>query len=134
MALVWICLGRDTSDDDQRMIALQVHRALVEAFGIAEGDLLQIIARGARESVLHHRRLAYVERSADLVLIQDTAEDTRSAAQKRDFYRAVVALLEVAPGIRAGDVVVHFLDVPRENWFFDPPTDAPGGEDTNVRC
>ena len=46
-----------------------------------------------------------------------TAEDTRSAAQKRAFYRRVVELLGTAPGIQPDDIVVNLIDVPKENWF-----------------
>jgi phenylpyruvate tautomerase PptA (4-oxalocrotonate tautomerase family) len=63
------------------------------------------------------QRLAGVERSADLVLIQVTAGDTRSAAQKRAFHRRVVELLGAAPRIQSTDIVVCLVDAPRENWF-----------------
>jgi 4-oxalocrotonate tautomerase len=121
MALVWIALNQGKSADYRSAVATSVHRALVETFHLGENDLIQIVAGGQSEALRYDRQFAKVERSADLVLIQVTAEDTRSAAQKQAFYRRLVELLGAAPGVRSNDIVVNLVDAPKENWFFGIP-------------
>ena len=117
MALVWIALHHDKPADYRRVVAANVHQALVETFAIAGEDLVQMVAGGEPQSFRYDHCIAHIERSVELVLIQVTAEDTRSAAQKRAFYRRVVELLGTAPGIQPDDIVVNLIDVPKENWF-----------------
>jgi 4-oxalocrotonate tautomerase len=117
MPLVRISLAGGKPEDHRRTVAAGVHRALVETFGVAEQDHLQVLTDAAAEAWRYDPRLAGLERSAELVLIQVTAADTRGVAQKRAFYRRVVELLGAAPGIRSDDILVCLVDAPRENWF-----------------
>ena len=118
MPLVSISLGDGKSDDYRGAVAASVHRALVETFASAENDRMQIMTRSGSDVFRYDPKFAEVGRSADLVLIQVTAADTRSALQKRAFYRRVAELLGTAPGIGANDIVISLIDVPKENWFF----------------
>ena len=57
-----------------------------------------------------------VIRSADVVYIQITVFDTRTAEQKKALFRRIAELLGENPGIRPEDVFVNILDAAKENW------------------
>ena len=59
-----------------------------------------------------------IERSDDLVMIQITANDTRTVEQKKALYARTVELLAEAPGVRREDVFINIVEVKRENWSF----------------
>ena len=117
MALVWIALSHGKSADYRGAVADGVHRALLETYRIGGDSLIQIFASGEAVALRHDSQAVSTERSANLVLVQVTAEDTRGAAQKHAFYRRLVELLAAAPGIRPDDIVVNLVDAPKENWF-----------------
>jgi 4-oxalocrotonate tautomerase len=59
-----------------------------------------------------------IARSDDLVIIQITANNTRTVEKKKAFYRRVVELLSVDPGLRPEDLFISLVDVPKESWSF----------------
>ncbi|MBD4933273.1 tautomerase family protein, partial [Xanthomonas citri pv. citri] len=54
--------------------------------------------------------------SDDLVYIQVTVFNTRTAEQKRALFRRAVELLGESPGLRPQDVFMNVLESARENW------------------
>ena len=59
---------------------------------------------------------ASTARCDDLVYIQVTAFDTRTAAQKKALFRCIAQRLGESPGLRPDDVFVNILEAARENW------------------
>ncbi|WP_424971771.1 tautomerase family protein [Dinoroseobacter sp. S76] len=59
-----------------------------------------------------------IARSEDLVMIQITANNTRSTAQKQAFYKAICDTLTRDPGLRPEDVFISLVEVAKENWSF----------------
>jgi phenylpyruvate tautomerase PptA (4-oxalocrotonate tautomerase family) len=57
-----------------------------------------------------------VMRSDDLVYIQITVFNTRTAEQKKALFRRIAELLGENPGIRPEDVLVNVLEAAKENW------------------
>ena len=57
-----------------------------------------------------------VARSENVVYIQITVFDSRTADQKKALYRRIAELLGENPGIRPEDVFVQVLNAPKENW------------------
>jgi phenylpyruvate tautomerase PptA (4-oxalocrotonate tautomerase family) len=57
-----------------------------------------------------------VARSDDVVFVQITVFDTRTAEQKKALYRRIAELLGESPGIRPEDVFVNVIDAAKENW------------------
>lgn len=55
-------------------------------------------------------------RSDDLVYIQVTVFDTRTADQKKALFKRAVELLGESPGIRPEDVFINVLESRKENW------------------
>ena len=62
------------------------------------------------------RTASGVDRSDDLVIIQITANNTRSLEQKKALYARIAKLND--PGVRPEDVFINLVEVPKENWSF----------------
>jgi 4-oxalocrotonate tautomerase len=56
--------------------------------------------------------------SDDLVIIQITANDTRTIEQKQAFFARLAALLADDPGLRKEGVFINLLECKKENWSF----------------
>ena len=59
-----------------------------------------------------------IARSDDLILIQITANNTRTTEKKKAFYRQIVENLKADPGVRPEDVFINLVEVLPENWSF----------------
>jgi 4-oxalocrotonate tautomerase len=62
------------------------------------------------------RALLGIDRSNDLVNIQITWNEGRTAGQKEALFRAITEGLGKTPGIRPEDVFVNLVDGRFENW------------------
>ena len=130
MPLARIELIAGKSAEYKRAIMDGVHRALVNAFAIPEGDRLQ--------------RLYELDKSCfdlsdnkteDFVLVELTVFKGRSAEAKRKLYRAITDNLSDSPGIRPSDVLIVIHEPPLENWGVaggKPASEVDLGFDINV--
>jgi phenylpyruvate tautomerase PptA (4-oxalocrotonate tautomerase family) len=57
-----------------------------------------------------------VARSDDLVYLQITVFNTRTAEQKKALLQRTAELLRESPGIRPEDVFMNVLEAAKENW------------------
>jgi 4-oxalocrotonate tautomerase len=55
-------------------------------------------------------------RSDDVVFVQITVFNTRTAEQKKALFRRIAELLGQNPGIRPENVFVNILEAAKENW------------------
>jgi phenylpyruvate tautomerase PptA (4-oxalocrotonate tautomerase family) len=92
-----------------------IYRALREALDVPEGDAFMTITEHDAANFRYGNAYGIV-RSDDLVYIQITVFDTRTAAQKQALFSRIARLLGDDPGIRPEDVFVVVLDAARENW------------------
>ena len=117
MPLVCISLTGGEPEEFRLAVAASVRRALVEVFAVAPTDHIHILTRaelGMRGPAPDAPRFSP---RTDVMVIQVTAPDTRSATQKRAFYQRLAELLQDSLGIRPEAVLLHLQDTPRENWF-----------------
>ncbi len=92
-----------------------LYRAMRETLQVPEDD--QFMTMTEHDAANFRTGTAYgVARSADVVYIQITVFDTRTAEQKKALFRRTAELLGENPGIRPEDVFVQVLDAARENW------------------
>jgi 4-oxalocrotonate tautomerase len=119
MPLVRISLPSGKSPEHRRAVADGVHDALVDAFKIPTDDHFQILTEhGPGVELIRPHSYLGVEYSDELVIIQITANDTRTTDQKKQLYRAIVERLAVRPGLRKEDVIINLVEVKKENWSF----------------
>jgi 4-oxalocrotonate tautomerase len=92
-----------------------LYRSMRETLGVPEDD--QFMTMSEHEAANFRYGNAYgIARSADVVYIQITVFDTRTAEQKKALFRRIAELLGERPGIRPDDVFVNIYDAPKENW------------------
>jgi phenylpyruvate tautomerase PptA (4-oxalocrotonate tautomerase family) len=119
MPLVRISVPNGKTAEYLRAISDGVHQALVETFKIPPDDLFQIItehAPGVR--LVRPKSYLGIEYSADLLVIQITANDTRTVEQKKALYKSIAERLSKSPGLRPQDVMISLVEVKKENWSF----------------
>jgi len=105
----------EKSQRTRQAICDGLYRAMREALNVPEGD--EFIAITEHDAANFRYGAAFgVSRSVDLVYIQITVFDSRTAEQKRALYRRIAELLGENPGIRGEDVFVIVLDAAKENW------------------
>jgi 4-oxalocrotonate tautomerase len=54
----------------------------------------------------------------DLIMIQITANNTRTTEQKKALYEKVAERLVAVPGVRPEDILISLVEVQKENWSF----------------
>ena len=92
-----------------------LYRAMRETLDVPEDDQFMTITE--HEAANFRTGTGYgVARSQNVVYIQITVFDTRTAEQKKVLYRRIAELLGEKPGIRPEDVFVQVLTSAKENW------------------
>lgn len=89
--------------------------ALRDALDVPEGDHFMTLSE--HPAANFRTGPAYgVLRSEDVLYIDITVFNTRTAAQKAALFRRIVEVLSEKPGLRPEDVFIVVHDVPKENW------------------
>lgn len=115
MPLVHISLRAGKPEAYRQAIFDSLYRAMREALSVPEDD--QFMAITEHDAANFRRGNAYgVSRSDDVVYIQITVFDTRTAEQKKALYKRAAELLGRNPGIRPENVFVNVLESAKENW------------------
>ncbi|KAB0644969.1 tautomerase family protein [Burkholderia latens] len=95
-----------------------VHRALRHTFNVPEDDIFMVVTEHSAENFFFGRHYLDIERSDDLVMIQITANNTRTLEQKKALYRTIAENLAAQPGVRPQDVFISLVEVLKEDWSF----------------
>ncbi|HEY3030886.1 MAG TPA: tautomerase family protein [Bradyrhizobium sp.] len=118
MPLVRVSLRRGKSDDYKKAIGDGVYKAMREAFNVPEEDRFVVVSEHSESEFQFSKTYLDIARSDDLVIIQITANNTRTTEQKKALFARIVQLLSQHPGLRKEDVFISLVDVPKENWSF----------------
>jgi 4-oxalocrotonate tautomerase len=115
MPLLHISLRAGKPEAYRQAIFDNLYRAMREALGVPDDDQFMTISEHDAANFRYGNAFG-VARSDDLVYIQITVFDTRTAEQKKALFRRIAQLLGDRPGIRPEDVFVNVLDSAKENW------------------
>lgn len=118
MPLTRISLRAGKSPDYRAALTQGVYAALRETFVVPEDDLFAVVHEHDAAGFAFGANYLGIARDADLVLIQITANATRTIDQKRALYAAIARNLAQDPGVRTGNVFVNLVEVAPENWSF----------------
>ncbi len=116
MPLVNIALRAGKPPAYRQALMDNVYRAMRETFDVPEDDQFMTLHEHAAADLRYGATYLDIARSDDIVLIQITANDTRTAAQKKALFARIAELLAQRPGVRPQDVFVSLVEVARENW------------------
>jgi phenylpyruvate tautomerase PptA (4-oxalocrotonate tautomerase family) len=115
MPLLHISLRVGKPEAYRQAILDGLYRAMRDALNVPEDDQFMTITE--HDAANFRTGNAYgVVRSADVVYIQITVFNTRTADQKKALFRRIAELLGENPGIRPEDVFVNILESAKENW------------------
>ena len=116
MPLVHVSMRTGRSAATRDAICDSIHRAMHETFDVPDDN--EFIAITEHEAANYRYSESYlgIERSDDVVMIQITANDTRTLAQKKALFRRTAELLVERAGLRPQDVFINLVEVRKENW------------------
>jgi 4-oxalocrotonate tautomerase len=118
MPLVRIDLRRGKPADYRKAICDAVYRAMRETFNVPEDDRFMLVTEHDADGFIYAGNYLGITHTDDLVIIQITANATRTLAQKQAFFAHAAALLSENPGVRKEDVFINIVEVKKENWSF----------------
>lgn len=118
MPLTRISLKSGKSPAYRRALMEQIYQAMRESFDVPEDDRFMTISEHEDSGFDFGPSYLGIERSDDLVIIQITANNTRSLAQKKALFAAIAERLSAEPGLRPEDIFINLTEVPKENWSF----------------
>jgi len=115
MPLLNISLRAGKPEAYRQAIFDGLYRAMRETLNVPEDD--QFMTLTEHEAANFRYGAAFgVARGEDLVYIQITVFNTRTAAEKKALFKRIAELLGDNPGIRGEDVFVNVVDAAKENW------------------
>ena len=118
MPLTRISLRRGKPPDYISAIVDQLYAALTEAFDVPADDLFAIVTQHEPDDFCYNRSYLGIARDDDFIVFQVTANNTRTTARKKDFYKALVERLAQRPGIAARNVMINLVEVTKDDWSF----------------
>ncbi len=118
MPLTRISLLKGKPPEYRKAILEGVYQAMRESFDVPEEDRFMLIDEYERDNFLYGANYLGVARDDDLVIIQITANNTRTLEKKKALYARIAEILAKAPGIRPENVFVSLVEVAKENWSF----------------
>ncbi len=118
MPFTRISIKKGKSQEYQRALMKQVYLAMRDTFNVPEEDRFMTITEHDDSQFDYGADYLGIQRSDDLVMIQITANNTRTIDQKRALYARIVERLADDPGVRRQDVLINLVEVLKENWSF----------------
>ena len=115
MPLIHISLRAGKPEAYRQAIFDSLYDALRDTLNVPEGDQFMTISEHEAANFRYGSAFG-ITRSDDLVYIQITVFDTRTAEQKQALFRRTAERLGQSPGLRPEDVFVVVHDAAKENW------------------
>jgi 4-oxalocrotonate tautomerase len=116
MPLIHISLRAGKPEDYRQAIFDSLYRAMRETLDVPEDDQFMTIREHDAANFRFGASCFGITRSDDVVFIQITVFNTRTAEQKKALFRRTAELLGESPGIRPENVFVNVLEAAKENW------------------
>ena len=117
MPFVRISLKGSRSEKERQSIGDCVHRAMVKAIGIPEGDRFQVITEQGADLVYDPDYLN-IHRTDGIVMIQITLASGRTLEKKESLFKNIAEFLAAEHGVRPEDVFINLVETSMENWSF----------------
>lgn len=118
MPLTRISLRKGKSTDFHVGLTTAVYQAMRNTFDVPEGDRFMVIDEYDESCFAYGENYLGIERSSNLILIEITANNTRTTAQKQSLYDEIAKRLETKLKVRPEDVFINLVEVSKQNWSF----------------
>jgi 4-oxalocrotonate tautomerase len=117
MPFIRISLKVSHSEKERQSIGDCIHRAMVKAIGIPEGDRFQVITEHGSD-LIYDPDYLNIHRTDGIVMIQITLASGRTVEQKKALFKTIADFLHAEHGVRQEDVFINLVETVRENWSF----------------
>lgn len=118
MPLTRVSLRKGKSPEYRRALMKQIYLAMRETFNVPDEDRFMTITEHDESQFDFGTDYLGIHRSDDLIMIQITANNTRTTDQKKELYAKIAERLAAEPGVRSEDVLINLVEVLKENWSF----------------
>ncbi len=115
MPFIQVSMRAGKPEAYRKAIVESLYQAMREALNVPEHDKFITITEHDAANFSYGPYLG-IARSDDLLYIQITVFNTRTADEKKAFFRRATELLGRSPGVRPEDVFVNVLEAAKENW------------------
>ncbi|QOF80061.1 tautomerase family protein [Variovorax sp. 38R] len=115
MPIIHISMRAGKPEAYRQAIFDSLYRALRDALNVPQDDQFMTITEHDAANFRYGGAFD-VARSDDLLYVQITVFNTRTAQQKKALFQRIAQLLAESPGIRPEDIFVTIADAPKENW------------------
>ncbi len=117
MPFVRISLKGSRSEKERQSIGDCIHRAMVKAIGIPEGDRFQVITEHGAD-LIYDPDYLNIHRTDGIVMIQITLASGRTLEKKKALFKNIAEFLSAEHGVRPEDVFINLVETAMENWSF----------------
>jgi len=117
MPLVRIDLIKGRTAEQRQAIGEAVYEAM-HSIGVPTDDRFEIIAEHDPSNFIYPRSYLGIEHTDELIVVQITFNEGRTAVQKKALYKAIAEGLHSAADVRLSDVFINLVEVKKENWSF----------------
>lgn len=118
MPLVRIDLAKNHPPGFGRAVGEIVYRAMISEIQVPADDKFQIVSTHEADEISIPQSYLGIEYSPGIVFIQITLNQGRTTELKKKFYKRIANDLVAELGMRAQDVFISLVEVPKENWSF----------------
>ncbi|MFL9880437.1 tautomerase family protein [Herbaspirillum rhizosphaerae] len=118
MPFVRVHIRRGETREYRKAILDNIYEAMLETFNVPKDDKFMVVDEYDPDNFVFDKTYLNIARSDKFVLIQITANNTRTIEQKKALYARIVERLGEDPGIRSEDVFISLVEVLKENWSF----------------
>jgi len=115
MPFIRTAVHRDTPPAQREAIVMGIHHALVEAIGMPEDELFNLVSEHDPAQFFCSRSFNGISRSERVVVIEITLRRGRSDAMKRTLYASIAARLQAA-GVAQQDVFIFMHENDHSDW------------------
>jgi phenylpyruvate tautomerase PptA (4-oxalocrotonate tautomerase family) len=116
MPFVRTAVRQGTDASQKQLIVESIHNALVQAIGMPEDELFNLVSEYNASDFLYSRTFNGVARSDHLVVVEITMRRGRSDAMKKALYAEIAANLEKRAGVSSKDVFIFTHENDYSDW------------------
>lgn len=116
MPFIRTAVRQGMSDASKTAIVQAIHQALVDAIGMPEDELFNMLEEFDDRRFFYSRSFNGYARSDAVVVVEITLRRGRSDAMKRDLYAKIAKNLEKDAGIAPADVFIFMHENDYSDW------------------
>jgi phenylpyruvate tautomerase PptA (4-oxalocrotonate tautomerase family) len=116
MPFIHTYLPEHTPEQDRGSVVQAIHQALIEAIGMPEDELFNMVTAYAPGQYAFSRSFNGVERSDAAVVVEITLRRGRSDAMKSTLYACIARNLKLMANISPADVFIFMHENDYSDW------------------